>query len=66
MTLAELAREISKSQASGNATIPEIKQILGVLARMLVMSEGPEQCLLKHGQRLVNREIKTKGLDADI
>lgn len=66
MTINELARSISKSQGKHDLTLSEIKQVLTILARMLVMSDSAEECLMKHGQRLVNREIATRGLDADI
>lgn len=66
MNLNELARLISKSQGTQTPTIPEIKHVLTVLSRLLVLGEEAEVCLMKHGQRLVNREISTRGLDADI
>lgn len=67
MTFANLAKAIAHAEGKKHeASIGDVKEILSILSRMMAMSEEPEKCLMKNGQRLVNKEIKSRGLRAKI
>lgn len=62
MTLTELVREIAQAEGKTKRTSAQVREVLNILSRMLVMNEEVEKCLIKNGQRTINKEIMKRGI----
>lgn len=62
MNMNELAKEVAKEEGLKKPiSIAQVKEVLRILSIKLVMNEEVEKCLLKNGQRLVNKNILKHG-----
>jgi hypothetical protein len=58
MNMNELAKDVAKDEGLKKPlSIAQIKEVLRILSVKLVMNEEVEKCLMKNGQRIVNKQL---------
>jgi hypothetical protein len=65
MTFNDLAKQVAQTEGrKSQVKIGDVREILSIVSKMMVMDEEVEKTLLKNGQRLVNKEVRARGMKA--